>query len=234
MAVQILNPKIEEDLLGCDGKNLGYLLNKNGLVDLGIKDYPWKYREDHHDYPVTSYSRNESQPYKQVKKLTPLQESIAAIVDETLSGSWYFRQMRVRAENGRYPVRSEITRGESRLSLVLLYQRKETPPPFKELETGSELTGLAGLCAGAGDRINEAVKTRYFLSAVNVSYDHHSEFGRSGAGGGDARILVVSLYFMDRKVLLYATNKEIRSLKLQLSEKLQAKIRLEGLLHPQK
>ncbi len=234
MAVKIHKHAFEEDLLGCDTDDLDLFLDKAGNVDLGIKDDPEKYRRVDCDELITSYSINYTVPYKLVKNLTPLQSSIGIIITGTLASDWYFRQMRVKATQQRNSVRSDITRGNCRLPLVLVYQRKTVCPPFEVLEIGSELNGLARLCANAETRINEAVKPRYVFTEVETNYDHRSDIGRRGAGVGDARILVVGLYFEDRKESLYEVGKKMNELRRQESNLIQEKMRLEGLLGIQK
>ncbi|MEK6967424.1 MAG: hypothetical protein AABX51_02220 [Nanoarchaeota archaeon] len=180
----------------------------DGLIALGYKD-------DTSSEPETRFNYGYDF-FKRVDSLSPLQYDISVSVSRAIGKeNWLFRQARDNAAPVQ-PAEAELVNDLKALGnhrpLVLIYQRLKPieiiSPAEWEQYFRTEQDELANrIIEKTSFDINSYVSPRFDFRGVDAAYELHSDWGRTGEGAEDVRLLVVALYFHDNKEQLFNMKK---------------------------
>jgi len=198
---------------------------KTGLIDLGFKDkFVYDFNQNQIETRFDSSSKTMGWAYSLVDNPTIIQQKVIELINEALGNGWIFRQLRDYNEpNDKLAtrVKSDLRSGPSYTPLVIVYQRN-TPLPirtiFTEKDGLNELRTLTNYVIDISDKITDIAKPRYTLTGVQVVYDWHSDWGRTGEGGDDIRICMSALFFDDKLEQLYDLRSRRKKFKREVKE----------------
>ena len=196
--------------------SVGYEPGADGLIDLAYKDDATSVPETRFGFGYTLYAR--------IDTLTELQQRVIEMVSNSLGPEyWRFRQARDLSIGDEVEeLMNPLKRPRTHSLLVLFYQREKQLPDIPNGEWSQYFRTEQDVLAEqvinqASAEINALVDPRFFLRGVDVAYEFHDDWGRSGEGGEDIRLLTVALYFDDKKEDLLRIRKDYAAKERALS-----------------